>query len=225
MLDSYTVKNAVPSNWMAVKKIYFVRHGESNGNAGERVSSKTESLSPRGVIQAEKCAQRLKSIDFEKLYASDYTRAQQTAGAIATATTHTIETNSVFGEIVPPSSLVGMDDYCEAVLNYRKGRVENVENTDWKPEDGENYSEVLERILKAKKILEDDSAESVVVVSHGIYLSLFAATILLDATQPTKAWAKVAKILSLSNTAITLFTIEDGRWQLAIWNDHAHFAE
>lgn len=210
---------------MAVKKIYFVRHGESHGNAVERMPSKTESLSVLGLSQAEQCGQRLKSIDFEKLYASDYTRVQQTAEAIVTVTKHAIETNAVFGEIVPPSALVGMSDYCDAVLTYRRERVENVENSNWKPGDGENYTEVLERILKAKKLLENDVAESIVVVSHGIYLSLFAATILLDVTQPTKAWAKVAKTLSLSNTGVTLCTIEDGKWQLVMWNDHAHFAE
>lgn len=67
--------------------ITLLRHGETTWNAIRRVQGQLDSpLSARGLEQAEALAQRLRHEKFEALYASDLSRAFDTAGKIAALT-------------------------------------------------------------------------------------------------------------------------------------------
>ncbi len=210
---------------MAVKKIYFVRHGETDGNLHEYVPSRLEPLNVNGLQQAELCAERAGSIDFEKLFASNFLRAQQTAGPIAALKKLPIIPLETIGEVEEQSSLFGLSDYDERVIQHRISRNSNVENSAWRQEDGENFSDIFQRIDSTRKFLEQETAESVLLVSHSFFMQLFAAAILTGATEPTDLWFKVGCCLKVSNTGITLFTVDTDKWRLVMWNDHAHFAE
>lgn len=210
---------------MATKNIYLVRHGETDANLHEYVPSKLEPLNEKGVIQADAFAARVAHLEFEKVYVSDFVRSQQTAQTLLKLKNHTPVVESAFGEVREPSSLFGVPDVDERVIAHRKNRNENVENPQWRQEDGENFHDIFQRLTKAKQILEEDEAKSILVVSHDFFLQLFTAMILLKPERPTMEWFTVAKTLKASNAGITLCTIEDGVWRLVLWNDHAHFAE
>lgn len=208
-----------------MKKIYFVRHGETDANLKEYEPTKQEPLNAKGFLQAEEVAERVKTISFDKLMASDLLRAQQTAQAIAKVKPMPIITQPLFAEMAAPTSIFGLPYTHESVQSFRRNRNENVENPEWSQEDGENLPDIFERIKKAKKFLEDDPAESILVASHSFFMQLFAAAILLNPEKPTKEWFALAKRLVASNTGVTLFTIGELGWELLMWNDHAHFAE
>jgi broad specificity phosphatase PhoE len=210
---------------MAVKKIYFVRHGETDGNLHEQIVGKDAPLNSRGLLQAEFAASRIKNIDIQKLFVSDFHRAQQTAEPIARATQLQSEINAAFGEILEPTSLFGVSEHDASAIKHKQDRNSNVENPLWRQEDGENLSDIFSRILKAKSILELDSAENILVVSHSFFLQLFTAAVLSDAERASKDWFNLGCHFKISNTGVTLFTVEDGKWRLVMWNDHAHFAE
>jgi len=208
-----------------MKRIYFVRHGQTQANIDRYFSDKNEPLNEVGQRQADIMAERTKSIDFDKLVASDFVRARQTAEAIAKIKGSEIEVQPTFGEKLEPTSLIGQSEdegIGEQFINDCKA---NVENPDWRYEDGENYSDMFKRVLLAKKFLEEDESESIFVVSHSIFSRIFAAAILLDSKEPTIEWFNLAYRLGLNNTAISLFTIKNNKWKLTMWNDHAHFAE
>jgi 2,3-bisphosphoglycerate-dependent phosphoglycerate mutase len=64
--------------------ITLIRHGETTWNAAHRVQGQLESpLSARGLQQAEALASRLGRNNIEALYASDLSRAHDTAKKIA----------------------------------------------------------------------------------------------------------------------------------------------
>jgi len=66
--------------------VFFVRHGEVEGNSGERRTFAgwgDKPLTVRGQRQAEKIAERLAGEKVAAVYASDLQRACLTAGAIA----------------------------------------------------------------------------------------------------------------------------------------------
>jgi broad specificity phosphatase PhoE len=63
-------------------KIYFVRHGESEGNVKHEINDNPErvvNLTARGRTQAEAAAEQLRNIPFTHAYVSEFPRAQQTA--------------------------------------------------------------------------------------------------------------------------------------------------
>lgn len=212
---------------MGIKRIYFVRHGETNANLHSYVPGKDEPLNDHGFLQAAQLAERTQNIDFDKLYTSDFLRAQQTGKFISEGKKLPMESLSAFGEVIEPSSLWGTSHESEAVQLHRKNRNGNIENPQWRQEDGENFSDIFTRIHTAKKILEENSSSDILVASHSFFMQLFTAAILHNTAEASFDCFQVATTLQISNTGVTLFTYDDEtkEWKLVTWNDHAHFAE
>jgi len=66
-----------------MKRIYFVRHGESESNAGGIRSGPDTPLTQRGYEQAEQIARRCANLPVEVLISSSMLRAQETAKIIS----------------------------------------------------------------------------------------------------------------------------------------------
>lgn len=66
--------------------ILLIRHGETASNAARILQTPEIPLSPRGIAQAERLAQRLKAEGLAAILSSDLRRARMTADAIAAAT-------------------------------------------------------------------------------------------------------------------------------------------
>jgi probable phosphoglycerate mutase len=66
--------------------IFLIRHGETHGNAARIVQVPDIPLSPRGIAQAERLAQRLAKEGIAHIVASDLARARTTAEHLASAT-------------------------------------------------------------------------------------------------------------------------------------------
>ena len=66
--------------------ILLVRHGETASNAARVVQTPETPLSPRGVQQAERIAERLKSFSVSRILTSDLPRALETAQRVQAAT-------------------------------------------------------------------------------------------------------------------------------------------
>jgi 2,3-bisphosphoglycerate-dependent phosphoglycerate mutase len=67
---------------MAIRKVYFVRHGEYDWNDQP---APTKGLTPVGREQAHLTAQRLSSVPAAAVYSSDLARAVETAELIRSA--------------------------------------------------------------------------------------------------------------------------------------------
>lgn len=208
-----------------MKKIYLVRHGETNANLKGYVPGKDESLNATGFLQADSLAQRVHHLDFDVVIASDFLRAQQTVKPISTIKNTPVQTVPSFGEMFEPTSIHGLLDEDEEVIGYRKNRNANIENHEWRQEDGENFLDLFNRITEAKKFIEISEVNNLLIVSHCYFLQMFVAAILLNAQQPTKDWFNIGQTLKMSNTGITLLTEDSSHWRVVTWNDHAHFAE
>lgn len=72
-----------PSQVHIMKNIYFVRHGESEGNQARLYQSSETSLSEKGHSQAKLIADRFSNIEVEIIISSDYIRAKQTSQYIS----------------------------------------------------------------------------------------------------------------------------------------------
>ncbi len=209
-----------------MKKIYFVRHGETDANSVGYVPGKGEPLNQHGFSQANRLAERVENLEVELFVTSDYLRAQQTLNPIVKTREATPSIEATFGEIFEPTSLHGLTDLDERVISHRRDRNFNVENADWRLEDGENFHDVFARITKAKEYLEQREENNILVTSHSFFIMLFTSALLLGAKQPTQEWFNLARKIHISNTGITLWTVDtELQWNLITWNDHAHFAD
>jgi broad specificity phosphatase PhoE len=85
-----------------LSRIFLVRHGEVEGNSGERLTFSgwhDVALTPRGELQAQAVAQRLKRENIGAVYSSDLQRAQRTAEAIATQHDLPVQTDAALREV------------------------------------------------------------------------------------------------------------------------------
>lgn len=210
---------------MATKKIYFVRHGESAGNAGGFTQTATTPLTDAGRAQAAKMAERFRTLPVQVVLASHMDRAQETASYIAKEKGLTVETTEFFHEVMRPTSIRGAKHEDPAYRAFLEAEAVNYADPHWRFEDGENFSDILNRVASGIAMLEERDEAHVVVVSHGRLLR-FITSYLLHQKQLTPAieW-QTAYSMVASNTGITQFECDGTTWKLITWNDTAHFAE
>jgi len=212
------------------KTVYFVRHGQSTHNARPVFQGADSRLSELGCRQAEAVASRLAGVPFEALISSPLPRARQTAEAIAAKTGHEIVMSDLFVERAKPSALAGRpyaeesarqlyDDYIQTM--YQPGR---------RVSDAENYDDITKRADKALDYLLTRPEATLAVVTHGWFLRVIIARVLLDSRLTGALLKRFEKRISAGNAAITILTYQDAyaedfAWRLRTLNDCAHCAE
>src|SRR5262245_18770005 len=87
-----------PSPTATPRTLYLIRHGETVGNATRVVQRPDAALSPRGVEQARRLAERLAGAGIARILASDMTRAAATAEALRLATGVPLEHDALLHE-------------------------------------------------------------------------------------------------------------------------------
>lgn len=210
---------------MSVKKIYFVRHGEAEGNVGGFTQSPNTPLTEVGHRQAATVAKRFQSLPIQTVMASYMDRAQDTARYIATAKNLSLETTEFFHEWLTPTSVRGALHTSEMYQAYSKATKEFYTDPDWRFEDGENFTDILTRITNGIAMLEERDEEQVVVVTHGRVLRFLMSYLLHKKVLTPDVEMLTATSMEMSNTGITVFEVDGTSWKLVTWNDHAHFAE
>ncbi len=83
-----------------MKKIYLIRHGESEGNVKGLYSGWLDTpLTDQGRGQAQQAAERLKGIDFDRVISSDLSRTRETAQIVCGKYLNAIEEDNRFREM------------------------------------------------------------------------------------------------------------------------------
>jgi len=152
---------------MPVTRLYFVRHGQSAGNAEGRFGGHSPTpLSELGKYQAEITAQALAKENIDAIYSSDLLRAVQTAEPLSKLLDLPIIKTDAFRErhvgvleglTFDESKQKYPNDYY-ALINR------NIHHVITK---GESYSHLLQRAkLALKEIFTIHRGEKVVIFSH-----------------------------------------------------------
>lgn len=144
-------------------KVYIVRHGESETNAQKKWTGWLDvSLTEKGILDAKRAGKILSNIVFDKVYASDLTRAVQTAKTALPD--YEIETNSLLREI-DVGSFAGQP--LSNVLSFSDEEKNNYNTTAFKAFGGESLQDFNLRIKAFKEILEKSNYKTVAIFSHG----------------------------------------------------------
>jgi len=210
-----------------MKRIYLARHGQTEGNRLFKFVPKTEPLNSTGHKQAEILAQRVENLVVDKLYVSDFTRAQQTIDPIAQQKDLEPEISVLFGECEFPEYLLDLEYNSEVASRSRELFLSHLTNENWDHEkEAESLFDLMQRNNAARELLESAEFESCLVVSHSYFLKSFIATMLMKTQSPTNEWLSIIDTLSIKNAGISHLQYDKNTgWQLIMLNDHAHFAE
>jgi broad specificity phosphatase PhoE len=143
------------------------RHGQTTWNAEHRFQGQTDiPLDPTGQGQAEQAARRLATLRPAAIVASDLTRAQQTAAALARLTGLAVSPDTDLRERFG-GDWEGLSD-AEIRERYPAERVT------WNPPNGEPTPVVADRVAGALTRIADalGDGQLAVVVGHGAALRL-----------------------------------------------------
>lgn len=139
--------------------IYFVRHGQTDWNAGNRLQGRADiGLNPIGIRQAYETKEKLKNIKFDKVFCSPLKRAKETCQIITDEEIifdgRLIERD--FGEY---EGLLKTDFDFEGFFNASKNQ---------KFLKAESISDVEKRVFSfLDEITEKYPTENILIVCHG----------------------------------------------------------
>jgi alpha-ribazole phosphatase len=210
-----------------MKKIYFVRHGVTEGNENNKFQLHTIPLSEKGERQANLIAQRLveEKIKVDVIIASTMARASQTANIIAKKGSLKVTENELYEELRRPSVVRGKskaDKDVKAIMAEVKA---NFANPDWRHSDEENYFLLKERAEKALKYILDREEENILIVTHGGILKMMLSVIVFNDKITPEIFKRMDYMFGTSNTGISLVEYNDLGWYVKTWNDYTHLGE
>jgi broad specificity phosphatase PhoE len=145
----------------AARAIYLIRHGETPGNAARVVQTEDTPLSPRGVAQAERLAQRLADAGIARILSSDLSRAAMTAERVHSVTAIPVELEPLLQE----RNLGSVRGRPYAELDF------DLFAPDYAPPGGETWDVFHARVDRAWERVRAAAADcpgSLAVVTHGL---------------------------------------------------------
>lgn len=209
-----------------MRKIYLVRHGQTDTNALDVVSGENGFLSPRGREQAEKLAERFLHVDFNHLISSDYKRATETASFIAKVKSREIVVEPLIRELRRPTEFHGVSRTSDKYLAFLKALDKHVTDPDWHFSDEENFFDLYKRVKMFFNKIEELEGD-MVVVSHSRIITTMTMYVVTGKQLTPDLWSSGMRHMTVSNTGITTlqYDTEMKEWKLQMFNDHSHFAE
>ena len=203
---------------MEPTRILAIRHGETAWNVDTRLQGHLDiPLNDVGLIQAQHLAQALAQGEtIDAIYASDLSRAQNTAEAIAQRVGQTVSTHAGlrerhFGAFQGRTFAEIEVELPEHAWHWRK------RTPDWTPpEGGESLLDLRERIVNTvDELAARHPGQHIVMVAHGGVLDiLYRAATRLD-LQAARTW-------DLTNTAVNRLLWTPLGLSLVGWGDTTH---
>ena len=211
--------NVTRGNAVHVTRILAVRHGETDWNRATRIQGHTDiGLSELGRWQAARLAQALREEPIGAFYASDLSRAFDTAQAVAqahgkTVTAHRGLRERAFGRFEGLTWAEIESHHPQDALAWRK-RV-----PEFAPAGGESLLQLRERVVGAvDEIAARHPGELLMLVAHGGVLDiLYRAATRLELQAP-RSW-------TMTNTAINRLLWTPEGLSLVGWADTGHLQD
>ena len=204
-------------------RLYFVRHGESEGNLARRHQKSDTPLSEAGRKQSRILAERAKHLPVEVILSSPYVRAQETAKIIAAGINLRVEITDLLREFKRPSEIAGKDIHDPEVVRIKKLVSEHLGDEQWRYSDEENFFDLRKRAIRFWSEVSKRPEKHILVVSHGGIIRYIVAVMLFGEALTPDLGRLFIDSLATINTGLTVCERrEDQAWKLLTWNDHAH---
>lgn len=151
---------------MGVKKIYLVRHGQTDYNLKGIVQGGTidASLNGTGRAQAEAFFDAYRNIKFDHIYTSTLKRSIESVQAfidLKIPVTHLSGLNEISWGDYDGQKIYDGDYYWDVVESWRNGDVSvRIKN-------GESPEDVAKRQLESLAVIHNDGHETILICMHG----------------------------------------------------------
>ncbi len=193
-----------------MKRLFLIRHGETEGNASRIVQRPDSPLSARGVAQAERLARRLAAERIAHIVSSDLVRAIATAEHVQRATGARLTLDPLleernFGDVRgTPYAELGIDLFAP----------------EFAPPNGESWPVFHARVDRAWARVQQwlaDTDGDLAVVTHGLVCRSLASRhlVLTDGVLAPERWA---------NTSVTIVDCP-APWRVRLLNCVAHLED
>lgn len=211
-------------------KLYFVRHGQTEWNVIKKLQGlKNSPLTEEGVEQTELLYEKLKHIDFEKVYTSPQGRAKHTAQILkGERELEIIELEDImemsFGDIEG----LEREEFKARYKTEFNNLWTNAVAYDPKPFNGENFKSLEKRAINGlKKIIEKneknilnkevkDKDINIMIVSHGMILKVIFGYVLGHGLD--KFWDDPVP----QNTSVSIVTYKEGNLRMKDFSNIDH---
>lgn len=205
---------------MDYTEIYLIRHGETTWNVERRWQGQKDSpLSENGIAQAGAIGKRLSTVEFSQIYASDLTRAYETARQIALHhepdVIRDVRLRERKGGILEGLTTAEVKEQYPEMAEKMQG----IWTPDFAPPGAESANDLFDRVHNTLvEIAQKHQGERIAVVSHGGTMRVFLQHLLgipLDRRFP----------LPITNTSLNIVRYGDFRdssWLAVTLGDVSH---
>lgn len=199
-------------------RLLVIRHGETAWNRATRIQGHTDiPLSPLGLAQAERLAEALADEPLAAVYASDLSRARQTAEALASAHGLAVQFDAglrerAFGRFEGLSWDEIAQAHPEDSARWRR------REPDFAVGGGESLNTFSARCLAAaRRVVAAHPGENIALVAHGGVLDCLYRAATRTALDAPRSW-------QLGNATINRLLATSEGFTLVGWNDDRHLA-
>ena len=210
-----------------MKRVYFVRHGESEGNAGNIRGHASHPLTEKGHQQSQLIAERCSKLPIEYIISSTMVRARETGDTIAEKLGITPEYSDLFIEAQAPSEFRGKPREDPELLLAQQQINENFGVPGWHFSDEENFEDLKERAHKALERIVEVGKDHILVLTHGWFMRMVIAYALFGDELTSHEASKFVRAAHMENTGLSILGYDETKenpWWLWVWNDHAHLS-
>lgn len=204
-----------------MKRILFVRHGQTDGNIGNHFSTSASMLTDEGKQQAQAVARRLKIEKFDLCYSSTFQRAIDTAEYILEYHDNSLITDARIIEFRRPSIMDTLTKDDPQAIEIENRGLEHFGEDGYVHLDGENWPEIKERLDSFIDELLEKDFETALVVCHEFIMRLLLARFAYG-REWNGAHARCVDHVKVTNTGIMEVRYMKRGWRVWTWNDHSH---
>lgn len=188
-------------------RLYLARHGQTTSNVSGALDTAAPGadLTETGRVQAQELAQRLDGVSLDGVLTSHLVRTQQTAEPVTSTRNLPPRIDHRIAEIAGGEWEMTTEhrflrNYFEIAYGWMEGDLNG------RIPGGENGHEVVERFNAA---IEESDEDSLLVVSHGMMLQVWANIVVGD---------PAGGILPhMTNCALGVIEGKPGNWKLVDW--------
>ncbi|MFZ1020095.1 MAG: histidine phosphatase family protein [Minisyncoccia bacterium] len=213
---------------MAIKLIYFVRHGQTENNAKDIRQGPSGPLTEKGRAQALATAKRFPKHKGrpQVILASPYERTMETAEIIAGELKMPIEILNLLVERRNPTEIVGHSGKDPEVKQIIDRIDKSYHPDDLRISDEENFMDLKERAKELLFYILGRPEKRMIMVTHGIFLKMVASYMLYGEKLTASQYNNLSYLNPINNAGMAIcshttyfLNYKKPEWKILVWND------